>query len=164
MKLSAPEPIATHHEVEEFDSGVASLDEWLKRRAMQNQVNGASRTFVTCQINKVVGYYALASSAVVPAQAPGRFKRNMPDPIPVVVLGRLAVHKSHQGQGLGRALFQDAARRVLYAATAIGIRGILVHALNPAAKAFYLQLGLTESPLDPMMLMVTLAALQAALD
>ena len=87
----------------------------------------------------------------------------MPDPIPVVVLGRLAVARSHQGQGLGRALFQDAARRVIHAAEAIGIRGLLVHALNEEAKAFYLRLGLDESPLEPMTLMVTIADLRAAL-
>ena len=87
----------------------------------------------------------------------------MPDPIPVVVLGRLAVARSHQCQGLGRALFQDAARRVIHAAEAIGIRGLLVHALNEEAKAFYLRLGLDESPLEPMTLMVTIADLRAAL-
>ena len=161
--LSAPEPLASHHSTDAFDSGVPSLDEWLRRRAAQNQVSGASRTFVSCEGDKVVGYYALASSAVAPAAASGRFRRNMPDPIPVVVLGRLAVARSHQGQGLGRALFQDAARRVIHAAEAIGIRGLLVHALNEEAKAFYLRLGLDESPLEPMTLMVTIAELRAAL-
>jgi GNAT superfamily N-acetyltransferase len=146
-----------------FTSGVTSLDEWLQRRAAPNQTSGASRTFVVCADQEVVGYYALASSAVAPAAAPGRFRRNMPDPIPVVVLGRLAVARSHQGQGLGRAMFQDAARRVIYAADAIGIRGLLVHALSEEAKTFYLRLGLDESPLDPMILMVTLADLRAAL-
>jgi GNAT superfamily N-acetyltransferase len=134
----------------------------LKKRAFHNQQSGASRTFVTCDAGLVVGYYALASSAVAPAAAPGRFRRNMPDPIPVVVLGRLAVAASHQGQGLGRALFQDAARRVIHASDTIGIRGMLVHALSEDAKAFYLRLGLDESPLDPMTLMVTLADLRAA--
>jgi len=163
VKLSAPEPLAEHHQLAAFDSGVATLDDWLKRRAAQNQASGASRTFVTCAAEKkVMGYYALASSAVAAAQAPGRFKRNMPDPIPVVVLGRLAIDKSQQGRGLGRALFQDAALRVLQAADTIGIRGMLVHALSEDAKAFYLRLGLTESPLDPMILMVTLADLRAA--
>ena len=161
--LSAPEPLASHHSTDAFDSGVPSLDEWLRRRAAQNQASGASRTFVSCEGDKVVGYYALASSAVAPAAASGRFRRNMPDPIPVVVLGRLAVAQSHQGHGLGRALFQDAARRVIHAAEAIGIRGLLVHALNEEAKAFYLGLGLEESPLEPMTLMVTIADLRAAL-
>jgi len=161
--LSAPVPLAAHHQIAAFDSGTTTLDDWLKRRAEQNQASGASRTFVTCDGNLVVGYYALASSAIAPAAAPGRFKRNMPDPIPVVVLGRLAVTRSHQGQGLGRALFQDAGRRVIHAAEAIGIRGLLVHALSEEAKAFYLRLGLDESPLEPMTLMATVADLRTAL-
>ena len=87
----------------------------------------------------------------------------MPDPVPVVVLARLAIAKSHQGNGLGRALFQDAARRVIHAAEVIGIRGLLVHALSEEAKTFYLRLGLDQSPLEPMTLMVTVADLRAAL-
>ncbi len=162
--LSAPEPLASHHQIAAFESGVPSLDEWLKHRASQNQASGASRTFVVCEGKDVVGYYALASSAVAPAAVPRRFRRNMPDPIPVVVLGRVAVARSHQGQGLGRALFQDAGRRVIHAAEAIGIRGLLVHALNEEAKAFYLRLGLEESPLEPMTLMCTIADLRAALE
>lgn len=161
--LSAPELLADHHQITTFDSGVASLDEWLERRAAQNQASGATRTFVTCKEHQVVGYYALSSSAVAPAAAPGRFRRNMPDPIPVVVLARLAVAQSHQGQGLGRALFQDAARRVIYAAEAIGIRGLLVHALSEKARAFYLRLGLDPSPIERLTLMVSVADLRTAL-
>ena len=164
VTLSFPEPLSEHHQLAAFDSGVPSLDDWLKRRAAQNQASGASRTFVTCDGNKVVGYYALASSAVAPAQAPGRFRRNMPDPIPVVVLGRLAVDNSQKGRGLGRALLQDAARRAIHAAEAIGIRGMMVHALSEDAKSFYLRLGLTVSPLDPMILMTTIADLRATLE
>jgi GNAT superfamily N-acetyltransferase len=158
---SAPEPLAEHHRLGDFDSGVASLDDWLKRRALMNQVSGASRTYLTCQENAVIGYYALASSAIAVATAPGRFRRNMPDPIPVVVLARLAVHRAYQGRGLGRALFQDAARRVVFAADTIGIRGLIVHALSDDVKAFYVRLGLDPSPLEPMTLMVTVADLRA---
>lgn len=161
--LSAPEPLTGDHVLADFDCGVASLNDWLQRRAGANQLSGASRTFVACEDGRVVGYYALASSAVAPAAATGRLRRNMPDPVPVVVLGRLAVALSHHGRGLGRALFQDAARRVIHAAEAIGIRGMVVHALSEEAKAFYLSLGLDESPLDPMTLMVTIADLRAAL-
>lgn len=161
--LRAPEPLNPDHDTVGFDCGVASLNTWLLRRATANQVSGASRTFVACEDSKVVGYYALASSAVAPAAAPGRFRRNMPDPVPVVVLGRLAVAISHHGQGLGRSLFKDAAQRVIHAADAIGIRGLVVHALSDEAKAFYVRLGLDESPLDPMTLMVTVSDLQAAM-
>jgi GNAT superfamily N-acetyltransferase len=162
--LGAPEPLSGDHAIADFDSGVASLDAWLQRRAAANQVSGASRTFVVCDDSRVVGYYALASSAVVPATAPGRFRRNMPDPVPVVVLGRLAVACSHHGQGLGRSLFQDAARRVIHAADAIGIQGLVVHTLSEEAKALYLRLGFDESPLEPMTLMVTIADLRTALE
>lgn len=158
----APEPLALHHIVTGFDCGVETLDAWLKRRAMANQVSGASRTFVVCEKTQVVGYYALASSAIAPAAAPGHFRRNMPDPIPLVVLGRLAVARTHHGKGLGRALFQDAGHRVINAADTIGIRGLIVHAISEEAKRFYLQLGLDESPLEPMTLMVSVAVLRAA--
>ena len=161
--LSAPEPLAGHHSLDKFDSGVPSLDEWLKRRAAANQASGASRTYVVCESGHVIGYYALASHAVVAVAATGRVRRNMPDPVPVVVLGRLAIARSHQGQGLGRALFQDAARRVLHAAETIGIRALLVHAVSEDAKAFYRRLGLDPSPLDPMTLMVTIADLRATI-
>lgn len=161
--LHAPEPLSPAHDIAGFDCGVTSLNSWLQRRASANQVSGASRTFVICDGVKVAGYYALASSAVAPAAAPGRFRRNMPDPVPVVVLGRLAVATTHRGQGLGRALFQDAALRFAHAADAIGIRGMVVHALSDEARAFYLSLGMDESPLDPMTLMVTVSDLRAAI-
>lgn len=161
--LRAPEPLTAQHALESFDSGVRSLDDWLCRRAMQNQASGASRTFVACDDARVVGYYALAASAVAPNAATGRFRRNMPDPVPVAVLGRLAIDKSFQGKGLGRALFRDAALRVLAAADSIGIRGMLVHAISDEARAFYVGLGLDVSPLEPMTLMATVADLKASL-
>jgi GNAT superfamily N-acetyltransferase len=162
--LRPPEALASHHVPDTFDCGVPSLNDWLQRRATQNQLSGASRTFVSATADNQVGaYYALASSAIAPAIAPGRFRRNMPDPIPVVVLARLAIATPHQGRGLGRALFQDAGTRVIQAADSIGIRGLLVHAISDEAKAFYLALGLEPSPLEPMTLMTTLADLKAAL-
>lgn len=157
MPLIRPEPLADVHELDEFFSSVTSLDNWLKRRARTNQVSGASRTFVVADGYKVVGYYALASGAIATADSVGRFRRNMPDPIPVAVLGRLAVDRSQQGRRLGRALFRDCALRITHAADSIGIRGILVQAISDQAKAFYLALGFDQSPADPMTLMVTLA-------
>jgi len=135
VEISAPEPIRTSHQIGDFTSGVGSLDEWLKRRALANQASGAARTFVVCDADKVIGYYALASGAVHVATALGRFRPNMPDPIPVVVLARLAVDRSFQGRSLGRALVRDAARRVVNAAEAIDIRGMVVHAISNDAKA-----------------------------
>jgi GNAT superfamily N-acetyltransferase len=163
VSLSAPAPLADHHQLGAFNSGVATLDEWLRRRARANQASGASRSFVICADDIVFGYYALASGAVSAAAAPSRFRRNMPEPIPVAVLGRLAVDQSCHGQGVGRALFRDSALRAMQASEAIGIRGMLVHAISEEAKAFYLALGLSESPLEPMTLMATLADLRTAL-
>lgn len=157
MPLSRPEPLSDLHELDDFISGVSSLDEWLRRRARANQVSGASRTFVVADRRKVVGYYALASGAIAVASSVGRFRRNMPDPIPVAVLGRLAVDRAQRGRGLGRALFRDCALRVAHAADTIGIRGIVVHAISDQAKAFYEALGFDASPAEPMTLMVTLA-------
>ena len=162
-RLLQPEPLADGHECNEFICGEASLDDWLKRRARANQVSGASRTYVVCQDKRVIGYYALASGAITVENAPGRFRRNMPNPIPVAVLARLAVDGDWQGQGMGRALFRDAARRVAHAADVIGIRGIVVYAVSEEAKNFYLALGFDRSPYEPMALMVTLIDVRAAL-
>ncbi|HZD48087.1 MAG TPA: GNAT family N-acetyltransferase, partial [Silvibacterium sp.] len=117
--LLPPEPLADQHDFEAFRSGEASLDDWLKRRARANQVSGASRTYVVCEAEEgkgVIAYYALASGVVTVESAPGRFRRNMPNPIPVAVLARLAVDREWQGRGIGRGLFRDAAQRVAHAA------------------------------------------------
>jgi len=101
VTLTSPAPLAEYHELVEFDSGVPELDDWLRRRARANQAGGASRTFAVCEGNRVVAYYALAFGVVRTLEAPGRFKRNMPDPIPVAVLGRLAIDRTYQGRGIG---------------------------------------------------------------
>lgn len=163
MSLAAPEPLTAHHDTTAFSCGVEGLDHWLKQRALKNQATGASRTFVVCDGNRVVAYYALASSAVAVEAATGRLRRNMPDPIPVVVLGRLAVDHSLHGGGMGRALVRDACLRVIAAADAIGIRGMIVHALSKAAQAFYERVGFDPSPLDPMTLMATITDLREGL-
>lgn len=157
--ISAPEPLHVGHVLSAFCCSVDSMDNWLKLRAMKNQLTGASRTFVCCDGSKVMAYYSLASSAVAINAASGRFRRNMPDPIPIVVLGRLAVDKSLHGQGVGRALVRDACLRVIQVAETIGIRGMLVHALSDEARDFYLRVGFEPSSMDPMMLMVTLSDL-----
>jgi GNAT superfamily N-acetyltransferase len=161
--LSAPEPLGAAHDVGGFDCGIASLDDWLRRRALANQASGASRSFVVVGQDRVVAYYALAAGAVTVAAATGRIRRNMPDPIPVAVLGRLAVDRAWHGQGLGRALVRDAAQRIVRAAGELGIRAVLVHAISAEAKAFYERVGFDPSPLDPMTLMIGLADLIAAL-
>jgi GNAT superfamily N-acetyltransferase len=155
-ELSPPAPISDEHDVSMFDCGEPSLNDWLIRRARTNQASGGSRTFVVCRGVFVVGYYCLAAGAVAVTAAPGRVRRNMPDPIPMAVLGRLAVDRSLHGQGLGKALLRDALLRTLQAAEAIGVRGVFVQALGEGAKQFYLACGLVPSPGDPMLLMATL--------
>lgn len=164
MALQAPVPLADHHALESFACGVMTLDEWLKRRARFNQTEGASRTYVLCDDADVIGYYAIASGGIAVADAHGRFRRNMPDPIPVAILGRLAVDARYHGRGIGRALFRDAAQRILQAADILGIRGLIVHAISDEAKTFYEALGLMPAAQEPMTLMATLSSLRTALD
>jgi GNAT superfamily N-acetyltransferase len=154
--VSAPEPLASDHELEAFESGVATLDEWLKRRARRNELEGASRTFVICAGNRVVGYYSLAAGSVLHVVATGKVRRNMPDPVPALLLGRLAVDQAWSGKGLGADLLSDAILRAIGAAESIGVRAILVHAISDTARAFYEKHGFRSSPVGPMTLMVTI--------
>lgn len=162
-QLQPPEKLNLLHQIESFDSGNSQLDDWLKRRALKNESEGASRTYVLCSGKVVVAYYCLANGAVVQTAATGRVRRNMPDPIPVMVIGRLAVDKHWQGKGIGRALLRDAIFRTLQAAEIAGIRAILVHAISEDAKQFYEKCGFTASPLDPMTLMVKVSDARASL-
>ena len=156
-----PQPLTAAHRVEDFSSGEPTLDEWLKRRAMPNQVSGASRTFVVVdQDKRVLGYYAIAAGAVAHQLATGRVRRNMPDPVPVLVLARLAVDTQAQGYKLGGALLQDAVQRALTVSQNAGVRALLVHALNERAKQFYEYYGFQTSPLDPLTLMLRLSTTQ----
>jgi len=155
-EITAPEPITEAHLIESFSCGVPVLDEWLKRRALRNEVSGASRTFVICQDKQVVGYYTLATGSIEHRDAPGKIRRNMPDPIPVMVLGRLAIDQQWQQAGLGRGLLKDALLRSLSVSRQAGIRALLVHALSKDAKRFYSGNGFIESPLDSMTLMIAL--------
>jgi len=158
-----PERLSSTHDTDDFDSGSAQLDDWLRRRALPNEAEGASRTYVVCQRRRVVAFYCLANGAVLQQAAPGRVRRNMPDPIPVMVLGRLAVDHRFQGRGFGKALLRDAILRTLQGADIAGIRAILVHAKDQRAKAFYERHGFLASPSDPMTLMLRLKDAAATL-
>ena len=153
--LVAPRNLSADYDVSGFDSGEPALDEWLRRRALQNEASGASRTYVVCAGRRVVGYYTLAVGAVAHAHAPGRVRRNMPDPLPVMLLGRLAVDKAFQGRGIGTGLLRDAVLRTVQAAEIAGIRAILVHVISAAARRFYEERGFVASPVDPMTVMIT---------
>ena len=156
MSLTAPTLLSNEHEIEHFFCGVASLDDWLKRRARANQISGASRTYVASENLKVAAYYCLASGALTVSDAPGPLKRNMPDPIPRAILGRLAVDQNWRGKGLGVALLKDAVLRTKEAAGILGIRGLLAHAISNEAKAFYENHGFIASPTQPMTLLLSL--------
>lgn len=154
--LIAPAHLTSTHDLDSFDCGVPALNDWLKRRARKNEASGASRSYVVCDRNRVVGYYCLASGAIVRVQAPKPIQRNMPDPIPVMVLGRLAIDRVYQSHGIGTALLRDAVLRVLQAADIAGVRAMLVHAISEETKAFYLARGFLESPTEPMVLCLPL--------
>jgi predicted N-acetyltransferase YhbS len=153
------------HSVSHFDCGHASLNNWLKKRAMKATPPGSSaRTYVVCQQDQtVLGYYALASGSVSREDAPGRVRRNAPDPVPIVLLARLAVDISLKGQGFGRGLLKDAFLRVYAAAEHIGIPAMLVHAIDEQARLFYLKHGFYDSPTNDMTLMLTINEIQRAL-
>jgi GNAT superfamily N-acetyltransferase len=159
LQLNAPQPLAAPPILNEFECGQAVLDEWLKRRAMANQLSGASRTFVVADHDgRVYGYYAMAAGAVSHQMATSSVRRNMPDPIPVMVLARLAVDHRAQGIKLGAALLQDAVNRSVMVSQNAGVRALLVHALHDRARDFYEHYGFQQSPQHPMTLMLRLNA------
>jgi GNAT superfamily N-acetyltransferase len=155
--IRPPEKLSSTHNLSDFDSGEPVLDDWLRRRALHNEASGASRTYVVCLSKTVMGYYTLAVGAVAHAEVPGRVRRNMPDPLPVMVLGRLAVDKSFQRRGIGKGLLRDAVLRTVQAAEIAGIRAILVHAISEPAKRFYEGCGFIASPIDPLTVVLTVA-------
>ena len=157
MNLRPPESLSPDHQISSFACGESVLDEWLKRRALGNQTTGASRTFVvTTNEREVMGYYALAAGAVAHQDATRSIRQNMPDPVPVMVLARLAVDARAQGIKLGAALLKDALQRCVLVSHNTGVRAMLVHALNERARQFYEHYGFKASPAHPMTLMLRL--------
>jgi len=163
LNLRPPSPITADIELADFDSGELSLNDWLKKRALKNNAAGASRCFVLCNDNTVIGYYSLSAGAISHEAAPKALRRNMPDPLPVLLLGRLAVDKRYHNKGIGQALLRDAMIRAVNVSSDAGIFAILVHALNDQAKQFYLSRGFVESPLQPMTLMMTIETVRSIL-
>ena len=162
LHLRPPEPLTGAHLLAEFDCAEPSLDEWLKRRALANHQSGACRTFVVAdQEGRVHGYYAMAAGAVSHQAATGGVRRNMPDPVPVMVLARLAVDRRVQGIKLGAALLQDAVNRAVTISHNAGVRALLVHAIDERARQFYEHYGFQKSPQHPMTLMLRLSTMQA---
>lgn len=145
-----------------FDCGEPALNDWLRQRAMKNE-SRFSRTYVVCEGNRVVGYYCISAGAVEREAAPGKVRRNAPDTIPVSVIGRLAVCRSHARMGLGADLLSDALRRIALASQSIGIGAVLVHAKDDAAKRFYLRCAeFIEYPVDSRTLFLPIETVVAA--
>jgi GNAT superfamily N-acetyltransferase len=163
LELSPPVPISNSHSLENFQSGEPSLDEWLKKWALKNHASGASRCFVVCVGETVVGYYSLSAGAISHEVAPKTMRRNMPNPLPVLLLGRLAIDARYHNQGIGSALLRDAMMRAVSVAHDAGVFAILVHALSEQARQFYLSRGFVQSPLQPMTLMMTLKTVHSIL-
>ena len=137
-KISKPAALKPGHNVTNFDCEREPINKWLKTRAKKATETDTARTYVICRGTKrVIGFYALAAGAVARESAPGALRRNVPDPIPVIILAMLGVHKDEKGQGLGEDLLSDATRRALQAARIIGARALLIHALDPAAAKYY---------------------------
>lgn len=159
LDLSQPEALNSGHVLSGFLCGEPLLDEWLKRRALANQASGASRTFVVADhAGRVFGYYSLAAGAVARQAAIGAVRRNMPEPVPVMVLGRLAVDQQARGLQLGSSLLRDAVTRAKVVAQNAGVRALLVHALSGRAREFYVRYGFKPSPVEPTTLMLVLGA------
>ncbi|MCY3830350.1 MAG: GNAT family N-acetyltransferase [Rhodospirillaceae bacterium] len=164
MPLTGPEPLSERHILTGFDSGQPALDSWLVSRALRNERSGASRTYVACEDGRAIAYYCLSAASAAHRAVPGRIRRNMPDPVPVVLLGRLAVARSHQGRGLARDLVRDATLRTLRAAEIAGVRALLVHAADASAAGFYRKVGFIESPTDPLVLLLPLETMRNGFD
>ncbi len=161
LEICSPVPLAAEHHLDDFDCGEPVLNDWIKRRALSNHLMGASRTFVIADpAHHVLGYYALSAGAVVHQQATGSIRRNMPDPIAVMVLARLATDRRAQGMHLGGALLKDAVQRSFSVAHDTGVRALLVHALNDAARKFYEHYGFQASPAHPMTLMLRISVVK----
>ena len=157
MSLAAPQPLDASHRLEEFDCGKLVRTDWLLRHARQAQGGGSARTFVSCDGERVAGYYSLTVGQIDTLEAPERVRRGMGQyPIPLVILARLAVDLDYQGRGLGFSLLQDAIHRTLVVAEQAGIRALLTHPLDAEAEAFYRRFGFEPTPENERQLILLL--------
>jgi GNAT superfamily N-acetyltransferase len=162
--LSVVELLGKEHDTSEFDClKHASLNIWLKRMALMNQRSGDTRTYVVHRNLRVVGYYSLAPGSVSKISATSRAAKSAPDPIPIVLLARLAVDKTEQGTGLGAALLKDSLQRAVAGAEIIGGRAVLVHAIDPEAASFYKKYGFETCVASEFHLMMLIKEIKALL-
>jgi predicted N-acetyltransferase YhbS len=157
MTLRGPEALGPQHDLEGFDCGKPTLDDWLLRHARQAQGSGSARTFVVADDDRVIGYFSLTVGQINVLDAPDRIRKGMGQyPIPVVILARLAVSQAEQGRGVGIGLLQDAIRRTLLIAEQAGIRALLTHPIDTDAARFYARFGFIASPLREQQLLLLL--------
>lgn len=162
-RYKPPEPITSDHRVDGFESGKAPLDDWLRAHAVENE-GRASRTFVVTDAGRdVQGYYTLATGSVTRQEVPRKLRQNLPNPVPVMVLGRLAIDRQHQGKGLGPALLKDAMSRTLRVSLEAGVRALIVHAIDDDAVTFYAKYGFQVFPPETQTLFLPIETLHAAL-
>lgn len=154
MTYEGPVLLDADHVVEDFNCGEDVLNEWLRTKALRNQREGGSRTWVVLDGQRVIACYASSTAVLMRSHATKRAARNQPDPLPAVLLGRLAVDAEYQGRGLAAALLKHFVLKSLEVAELTGVRLLLVHAKNDAAKRFYLRYGFEESPVNDMTLML----------
>jgi GNAT superfamily N-acetyltransferase len=157
--------LAATHDLTGFDCGVAALNSYLQKFALQNQRGQAARTYVVARGDRVVGYYSLAAASARREETPARVaKGQAAQPVPVILLARLAVDSGEKGKGLGTRLLQDALLRAVQAAEIVGCRAVMVQAKDETAKAFYERLGFQPSPTDPFRLFLLMKDIKASLD
>ena len=163
--VGPPEPFSPSHDISQFSSGVPTLDAWLRGKARLNEARGGARTYVACDGARVAGFYSLAASSVERRRLSSRVGRNMPDPIPVILLGQLAVDEAWRGRGLGSDLLIDAARRALAASGLVGARAVVVQAIDERARAFYERFGFRPfSDREPLMLVLRMSEITGLLE
>lgn len=152
MKVTPPELIKSDHDLKEFDCGNATLNDWLKNKALKNQ-DKYSKTRVVCEGSNVIAYYTLLYGSVNREEMKGKYKNNAPERIPVMILGRLAVDVNWQGKGIAKHLLKEAMLKTLEAAEIAGVRGLLVHAIDDNAKSFYQHYGFIENSIELTLLL-----------
>ena len=163
--LGPPGPLASRHDISQFSSGVPTLDAWLRGKARLNEARGGARTYVACDGDRVAGFYSLAASSVERRRVSSRVGRNLPDPIPAILLGQLAVDEAYRGRRLGPDLLVDATGRSLAAAGTIGARAVIVQAVDERARAFYERFGFRPfSEREPLMLVLRISEIAGLLD
>ncbi|MGQ3671002.1 GNAT family N-acetyltransferase [Xanthobacter sp. TB0136] len=164
MALLAPEPLTAEHDVSAFSCGKPTLDHWLKTRALSNQEKGFTAVLVVHEEGRVVGYYGLAPTAVVPAILPRSVRTGQPpDPVPCLLLGQLATDIEWTGRGIGTGLVKHALQRCVQAANLIGGRALMVNAVDEEAARFWQRRGFVPSKDDPLVLFRSIAAIAASL-